>query len=125
MTGAGVRATRQRAAITLCFYENMGLAEAADVLKTSVGAVESLLHRAKAALRERLQADTRPQDKPRASAFAQRPRRASSSHAKAGTRSAASFNTFMIPIITPSLRVMRFAIAPGFGHHWGKPPLAY
>ena len=45
---------RQRAAITLCFYENMGLAEAAEVLKTSVGAVESLLHRAKATLRERL-----------------------------------------------------------------------
>lgn len=45
---------RQRAAITLCFYENMGLAEAAEVLKTSVGAVESLLHRAKATLRESL-----------------------------------------------------------------------
>ena len=44
----------QRAAITLCFYENMALAQAADVLKTSVGAVESLLHRAKATLREQL-----------------------------------------------------------------------
>ena len=53
---AGVLALpdRQRAAITLCFYENMGLAEAAEVLKTSVGAVESLLHRAKATLRESL-----------------------------------------------------------------------
>jgi RNA polymerase sigma-70 factor (ECF subfamily) len=53
---AGVLALpdRQRAAITLCFYENMGLAEAAAVLNTSVGAVESLLHRAKATLRERL-----------------------------------------------------------------------
>ena len=56
---AGVLALpdRQRAAITLCFYESMGLAEAAEVLKTSVGAVESLLHRAKAALRERLQGE--------------------------------------------------------------------
>ena len=45
---------RQRAAITLCFYENMALAQAADVLKTSVGAVESLLHRAKATLRDQL-----------------------------------------------------------------------
>lgn len=63
---AGVLALpdRQRAAITLCFYENMGLAEAAEVLKTSIGAVESLLHRAKATLRERLQAE-KPQDKPR------------------------------------------------------------
>jgi RNA polymerase sigma-70 factor (ECF subfamily) len=52
---------RQRAAITLCFYENMALAEAAEVLKTSVGAVESLLHRAKAALRETLiEAGVRP-----------------------------------------------------------------
>lgn len=54
---AGVLALpdRQRAAITLCFYENLGLAEAAAALKTSVGAVESLLHRAKATLRESLQ----------------------------------------------------------------------
>lgn len=61
---AGVLALpdRQRAAITLCFYENMGLSEAAEVLKTSVGAVESLLHRAKATLRERLQGDD-PQSK--------------------------------------------------------------
>lgn len=64
---AGVLALpdRQRAAITLCFYENMGLAEAAEVLKTSVGAVESLLHRAKASLRERLHGHDRPQGKPR------------------------------------------------------------
>ncbi len=49
---------RQRMAITLCFYEQMSLAEAGEVLKASVGAVESLLHRAKATLREKL-ANTR------------------------------------------------------------------
>jgi RNA polymerase sigma-70 factor (ECF subfamily) len=42
---------RQRAAITLCFYENLGLADAAAALETTPGAVESLLHRGKAALR--------------------------------------------------------------------------
>jgi len=45
---------RQRMAVTLCFYEQMSLAEAAAVLKVSVGAVESLLHRAKAALKQML-----------------------------------------------------------------------
>lgn len=45
---------RQRMAVTLCFYEQMSLAEAGDVLKVSVGAVESLLHRAKATLKEKL-----------------------------------------------------------------------
>ncbi len=45
---------RQRMAVTLCFYEQMSLAEAAVVLKVSVGAVESLLHRAKAALKQTL-----------------------------------------------------------------------
>lgn len=45
---------RQRMAVTLCFYEQMSLAEAAVVLKVSVGAVESLLHRAKAALKRTL-----------------------------------------------------------------------
>jgi RNA polymerase sigma-70 factor (ECF subfamily) len=45
---------RQRMAVTLCFYEQMSLAEAGEVLKVSVGAVESLLHRAKAALRQSL-----------------------------------------------------------------------
>ncbi len=46
---------RQRMAVTLCFYEQMTLAEAGEVLKTSVGAVESLLHRAKATLKQELQ----------------------------------------------------------------------
>jgi len=46
---------RQRMAVTLCFFEHMSLAEAAEVLKVSVGAVESLLHRAKATLKQKLQ----------------------------------------------------------------------
>ncbi len=45
---------RQRMAIILCFYEHMSLAEAGDVLKVSIGAVESLLHRAKATLKQKL-----------------------------------------------------------------------
>jgi RNA polymerase sigma-70 factor (ECF subfamily) len=45
---------RQRAAITLCFYENLSLADAAAAMDTTPGAVESLLHRAKAALRTAL-----------------------------------------------------------------------
>ena len=45
---------RQRMAVTLCFYEQMSLAEAGAVLKVSVGAVESLLHRAKATLKQAL-----------------------------------------------------------------------
>lgn len=45
---------RQRMAVTLCFYEQMSLAEAGEVLKTSAGAVESLLHRAKQTLKQKL-----------------------------------------------------------------------
>lgn len=45
---------RQRMAVTLCFYEQRSLAEAAAVLKVSVGAVESLLHRAKTTLKQKL-----------------------------------------------------------------------
>ena len=45
---------RQRAALNLCFYEGLKNAEAADVLKIRVGALESLLMRAKATLRETL-----------------------------------------------------------------------
>lgn len=45
---------RQRMAVTLCFYEHMSLAEAGEVLKVSAGGVESLLHRAKATLRQKL-----------------------------------------------------------------------
>src|SRR5690606_15581500 len=45
---------RQRMAVNLCFYEQMSLAEAAAVLKVSVGAIESLLHRAKTTLKQTL-----------------------------------------------------------------------
>lgn len=45
---------RQRAVIILCHYENLSLTEAAQTMKSSVGAVEQLLHRAKASLRVRL-----------------------------------------------------------------------
>ena len=44
----------QRAAITLCYFEGMRNAEAAEVLGVSVEALESLLTRARRALRERL-----------------------------------------------------------------------
>jgi RNA polymerase sigma-70 factor (ECF subfamily) len=45
---------RQRAALVLCHYEGLGNAEAAEVMNVSVGALESLLIRAKRTLRERL-----------------------------------------------------------------------
>jgi len=45
---------RQRAALTLCHYEGMTMAQAATILETTEGAVESLLIRARAGLRARL-----------------------------------------------------------------------
>jgi len=45
----------QRAAIALCYYEELSNGEAAEVLGVSVGAVESLLVRARRRLRELLQ----------------------------------------------------------------------
>lgn len=45
---------RQRAALVMCHYEGLSNIEAAAALKLSVGAVESLLVRAKRALRDRL-----------------------------------------------------------------------
>lgn len=45
---------RQRQAVTLCFYEGLSHKEAAEVMETSAKAVESLLMRAKAALRLRI-----------------------------------------------------------------------
>jgi RNA polymerase sigma-70 factor (ECF subfamily) len=45
---------RQRAALVLCYYEGMTNAEAAAVLDVSVGAVESLLVRARENLRKTL-----------------------------------------------------------------------
>lgn len=46
---------RQRAVVTLTYYEGFSDAEAALVLGTSVGGVENLLVRARRTLRERLQ----------------------------------------------------------------------
>jgi RNA polymerase sigma-70 factor (ECF subfamily) len=45
---------RQRAALVLVHYEELSNAEAAEVLGTSVGGIESLLVRARRSLRERL-----------------------------------------------------------------------
>jgi RNA polymerase sigma-70 factor (ECF subfamily) len=45
---------RQRAAIALTYNEGLSNAEAADILDTSVSAVETLLSRAKASLRKSL-----------------------------------------------------------------------
>ena len=45
---------RQRAALALCYYEDLGKIEAAAALKISIGALESLLVRARRTLRETL-----------------------------------------------------------------------
>ena len=45
---------RQRAALALCYFEGMGNIEAAAMLDISIGALESLLVRARRALREAL-----------------------------------------------------------------------
>lgn len=45
---------RQRAALGLCYYQGLSCAEAARVLEVSVSAAESLLVRARRALRQRL-----------------------------------------------------------------------
>ena len=45
---------RQKAALNLCYYEGLSNKEAADVLGVGVKALESLLMRAKAAIREAL-----------------------------------------------------------------------
>jgi RNA polymerase sigma-70 factor (ECF subfamily) len=46
---------RQRAALALCYFEGMGNIEAAAALDVSIGALESLLVRARRAMREALQ----------------------------------------------------------------------
>lgn len=51
---------RQRAALALCYWEDAGNIEAAETLGVSVGALESLLIRAKRSLRESLSADFGP-----------------------------------------------------------------
>jgi RNA polymerase sigma-70 factor, ECF subfamily len=45
---------RQRAALALCFYEDLSCQEAASVMRVSVPAMESLLVRARRSVRERL-----------------------------------------------------------------------
>lgn len=45
---------RQRAALSLCYYQELSCAEAADVLQVSVSAMESLLVRARRVLRAKL-----------------------------------------------------------------------
>ncbi|AOL23949.1 RNA polymerase sigma-70 factor, ECF subfamily [Erythrobacter litoralis] len=47
---------RQRAAIVLTYYEDLANAEAAEILEMSIKAFESLLHRARAALRKAFEA---------------------------------------------------------------------
>jgi RNA polymerase sigma-70 factor (ECF subfamily) len=48
---------RQRAAIVLCYYEELSQAEACALLGVSEGALESLLSRGRATLRKRLRDD--------------------------------------------------------------------
>lgn len=50
---------RQREALTLCHYQDLGNIEAADIMQVSVEALESLLSRGRRALRTAL-ADLRP-----------------------------------------------------------------
>lgn len=54
-TAVGALPERQRTAIALCHYEGLGNIEAAEVMGITVGALESLLIRAKRQLRESLQ----------------------------------------------------------------------
>ena len=53
---------RQRAALSLCVYDELSCAEAAKVLQVSVSAMESLLVRARRVLRERLRPLIGPYD---------------------------------------------------------------
>lgn len=46
---------RQQTALNLCFYEEISNAEAAQIMETTVGAIESLLMRAKTNLRNSLE----------------------------------------------------------------------
>lgn len=50
---------RQRAALVLCYYEELSQAEAAQLLGVSEGALESLLSRGRATLRTQLRDDLR------------------------------------------------------------------
>lgn len=53
---------RQRAALSLCYYEEMSCAEASEVMQVSVSAMESLLVRARRVVRSRLQPLIRQKD---------------------------------------------------------------
>ncbi|WP_247871047.1 sigma-70 family RNA polymerase sigma factor [Azospirillum sp. TSO5] len=53
---------RQRAALSLCYHEEMTCAEASEILQVSVSAMESLLVRARRVLRARLQPLIRQKD---------------------------------------------------------------
>ncbi len=53
----GTLPERQRAALTLCHFQDMSQTEAADILEISVAAYESLLARARRSLRGVLEAD--------------------------------------------------------------------
>ncbi|RTR22411.1 sigma-70 family RNA polymerase sigma factor [Azospirillum griseum] len=53
---------RQRAALSLCYHEEMSCAEASEVLQVSVSAMESLLVRARKTVRARLQPLIRQKD---------------------------------------------------------------
>ena len=50
---------RQRLALILCHYEDMSMAEAARVMDTTAEAVESLLSRARRALKQQLETEWR------------------------------------------------------------------
>ena len=50
---------RQRLALILCHYEDMSMAEAAVVMETTAEAIESLLSRARRALRRQLEPEWR------------------------------------------------------------------
>ncbi len=50
---------RQRTALVLCHYEEMSMAEAANVMETTVEAVESLLARARRGLKRELEPEWR------------------------------------------------------------------
>lgn len=53
---------RQRAALSLCYYQGMSCAEASEVLQVSVSAMESLLVRARRMVRTRLNPLIRQKD---------------------------------------------------------------
>ncbi|WP_247887161.1 RNA polymerase sigma factor [Azospirillum sp. SYSU D00513] len=53
---------RQRAALSLCYYQDMSCAEASEILQVSVSAMESLLVRARRMVRSKLNTVIRQKD---------------------------------------------------------------